>query len=166
MLAAIIARISIPASELERPAPPPPTPRPVTVRKAEPKPTDPAPAATASKPEPKKPDPKKPDPKKPDPKKPDPAKTEPARIWVQVAGGANAADLGKDWKRLAAKSPVAFRGKTAWTTPLRATNRLLAGPFKTQGEAMAFVNQLAKDGSSAFVWQSPAGQKIDKLGVK
>lgn len=91
-------------------------------------------------------------------------KAEPARWFVQVAGGARADDLDKDWKRLSAKAPAAFRGKSAYTTPLRATNRLLAGPFKSEGEARAFVNQLAKEGASAFTFQSEAGQKITKLG--
>ena len=155
MLASIIETIAVPASELDS-APP----RRQPVRKV----VEPKPEIVAA--EPKKVNPKKADARKPEPKKPDPARAEPARWWVQVAGGANAADLGKDWRRLAAKSPAAFRGKSASTTPLRATNRLLAGPFKSQAEAMAFVNQVAKDGASAFVWQSEAGQKIDRLPTK
>ncbi|URW76910.1 SPOR domain-containing protein [Sphingomonas donggukensis] len=148
LLASIIDGIDVPAEELA-PAP--------AARKA------PAKKVEIAKVETKRPDPKKADPKKPDPKKPDPAKTDPARWWVQVAGGANEADLGKDWKRLTTKSPTAFRGKAAYTTPLRATNRLLAGPFKGQDDAMAFVNALKKDGASTFAWQSEAGQKIEKL---
>ncbi|WP_394653025.1 SPOR domain-containing protein [uncultured Sphingomonas sp.] len=100
-----------------------------------------------------------------DAKKPDPAKAEPQRWWVQVAGGANEDDLGKDWKRVAGKS-AALKGKGAYTTPLRATNRLLTGPFKSQEEAMALVNTLKKDGTSAFAWQSPAGQKVSRLPAK
>jgi Flp pilus assembly protein TadD len=167
LLAAIVAGISVPASELDVAPPvraePPPRPAPTTralpVRTA-------AVAAPDEKLPARKPEPKKVDPKKAEPKKPDPAKAEPARWFVQVAGGARAADLDKDWKRLAAKSPAPFRGKTAWTTPLRATNRLLAGPFASQEAAMTFVNQLAKDGSSAFAWRSEAGQKIEKLPTR
>ena len=191
ILESIIEKVSIPASELQPTPPPPPppsppSPPPVVVAKVEPKKPEPKPVeppavkkpdpkkpeakpvepAAAKKPDPKKPEPKKPEPKKPEPKKPDPAKAEPERWWVQVAGGANAADLGKDWTRLTTKSPKLFAGKSAWTTPLRATNRLLAGPFKTQGEAMTFVNQLAKEGASAFAWQSDAGQKIVRLPGK
>lgn len=91
------------------------------------------------------------------------APADPARHWVQIAGGARAADLYKDWDRLAKQSPAAFKGKQGWTTPLRATNRLLAGPFKTSGEAQTFVNAIAKDGISAFAWESEAGQKIETL---
>jgi hypothetical protein len=149
-LDSIVSGIGIPAEELEvRRAIPRVVP---TVAKLD--------AKSVSRP---KTDAPKPDVKK---AKPDPAKAEPARWWAQVAGGANAGDLGKDWKRLAAKSPVAFRGKSAWMTPVRSTNRLLAGPFRAQGEAMAFVNLLAKDGASAFAWQSEAGQVVTKLATK
>jgi hypothetical protein len=102
-------------------------------------------------------------PKKAEPAKANPAKLEPARWWAQVAGGARVDDLDREWVRLAARSPAAFRGKAPWTTPLRATNRLLAGPFKSQAEAQVFVNTIGKDGLSAFAWQSEAGQRIARL---
>ena len=63
-------------------------------------------------------------------------------------------------------APDLFKGKQGWTTPLRATNRLLAGPFRTASEAQAFVNQLGKSGLSAFAWQSEAGQKIERLRAR
>ena len=86
--------------------------------------------------------------------------------WVQVAGGANPGDLGKAWKATTAKAPGAFRGRTGWSTPLRATHRVLTGPFKTQAEAQAFVNGLRKQGVSAFVFTSDAGQKVSRLEEK
>ncbi len=166
LLASIVSAITIPASELgiastanssTRPAEPR---RPVAAKPVA-KLVD---AKTlATKPDAKILVAKKPDPKKPDAKKP-PA--QPARWWAQVAGGARAADLYKDWNRLTAKSPAAFRGKGAWTTPLRATNRLLAGPFKSESEAQSFVNAIGKDGISGFAWQSEAGQKIEKIALK
>lgn len=103
--------------------------------------------------------------KKKEPPKPKPP-AEPKRIWVQVAGGANEDTLPTTWKRLAKEAPAAFRGKSAWWTPLRATNRLLAGPFKTNAEAQTFVNSLKKEGMSAFVFTSEPGQKINKLDMK
>lgn len=93
------------------------------------------------------------------------ARSQPARIWVQVAGGANEGDLGKAWSAAQAKSP-ALKGRAGYKTPLRATNRVLTGPFKTDAEARAFVNQLAKQGVSAFSFTSDAGQKVEKLGTK
>lgn len=138
------------------------------------KPVPAKPAASkvdAAKPETRKADPKKaeakkPELKKPEPKKPDPKKAEPARIWVQVAGGADEAALPGTWRRLLKAAPAAFKGRAPWTTPLRATNRLLTGPFKTADEAQNFVNALKKEGLSAFVFTSEAGQKITKLTVK
>lgn len=102
--------------------------------------------------------------------KPVPAKTKakpappkaPARIWVQVAGGANQAAMPREWSRVKAKAPDAFRGKTAWTAP----NRLLVGPFASDKEAQAFVNTLRKSGVSSFQWDSAAGQDVAKLGGK
>jgi len=94
------------------------------------------------------------------------AKAEPSRIWVQVAGGASAADLPREWQRLQAKASAALRGRQAWTTPLRFTNRLLTGPFKSGDDAQDFVNQLTKSGITGFVFTSEAGQKIARLPAK
>lgn len=88
----------------------------------------------------------------------------PKRYWVQVAGGANRADLSKEWKRLVGESPAVFKGKQGWWTPLNATNRLLTGPFKSADEAQAFVNTLAKNKLSGFTFTSPAGQEVTALG--
>ena len=93
------------------------------------------------------------------------AKADPPRIWVQVSGGANASDLPKAWNAVKGKAP-ALAGKQAYSTPLRATNRVVTGPFKTDAEARAFVNQLAKQGLSAFPFTSAKGQKMTKLGGK
>ncbi len=96
----------------------------------------------------------------------DPKVLEPARVWVQVAGGANDAALVMAWNTMKGRAPAAFKGKQGWTTPLRATHRVLAGPFKTDEEARAFVNLLAKSGVQAFTFTSEAGQKITKLPTK
>jgi Flp pilus assembly protein TadD len=93
-------------------------------------------------------------------------KGDPARIWVQVAGGANQAALEKAWNALKTKAPDLFRNRQGWSTPLRATNRVLTGPFKSEDEAQAFVNQMAKAGLSGFVFTSTKGQKVDRLGGK
>jgi Flp pilus assembly protein TadD len=93
-------------------------------------------------------------------------KGDPARVWVQVAGGANQAALEKAWNALRTKAPDLFRSRQGWSTPLRATNRVLTGPFKSEDEAQAFVNQMAKAGLSGFVFSSTKGQKVDRLGGK
>lgn len=162
----------------ERPKPEPvkpkaETPKPATAKPPRAKPADPK-AATAKPADPKAAAAKPGDPKA-GPKgkaaakekaKPDPAKTDPARTWVQVAGGANVSDLPKAWRALLAKAPAELKGRQPWTTPLRFTNRLLVGPFKTPAEAQAFVNAIGKKGVSGFAWSSEAGQKIEKLGLK
>ncbi|WP_230772177.1 SPOR domain-containing protein [Sphingomonas sp. Leaf4] len=89
-------------------------------------------------------------------------KADPERHWVQIAGGANIAGLPAAWRLLSAKAPP-LKGRQAWTTPLRFTNRLLTGPFKTDSEAQAFVNTLGKAGLPAFAFTSPAGQKVVKV---
>ncbi|WP_380787480.1 SPOR domain-containing protein [Sphingomonas sp. R86521] len=94
------------------------------------------------------------------------ARANPERIWVQVAGGATAGDLPKAWKAVKAKAPTVFAARGGWTTPLRATNRVLAGPFKTDAEARSFVNQLAKSGVSAFTFTSDEGQAVTRLPTK
>ncbi|PXA89332.1 SPOR domain-containing protein, partial [Nostoc sp. 3335mG] len=92
-------------------------------------------------------------------------RAEPERHWVQVAGGANIAGLPAAWAIMAAKAPE-LKGRQAWTTPLRATNRLLTGPFKTDDEAQAFVNTLRKSGVQAFAFTSEVGQKVTRVTIK
>jgi tetratricopeptide (TPR) repeat protein len=98
-------------------------------------------------------------------KKAEPVKPkEPSRIWVQVAGGADKNALPREYARLKDRAGKLLTGQSAWTTPLRFTNRLLVGPFKSEKEAQELVNELNKVGFSAFTWTSPAGQEIEKLG--
>jgi hypothetical protein len=93
------------------------------------------------------------------------AKADPPRIWVQVAGGANESDLPKAWSTAKTKAE-ALKGRAAYSTPLRATNRVVTGSFKTDAEALAFINTLSKQGVSAFPFTSEKGQKMKKLGEK
>ncbi|GAO39457.1 hypothetical protein SCH01S_31_00060 [Sphingomonas changbaiensis NBRC 104936] len=89
----------------------------------------------------------------------------PARIWVQVAGGANEDALPKEWARVTGKAPELKR-KGPWTAKNRATNRLLAGPYKDDDEAQAAVAKLRKAGIGAFQWHSDAGEAVEKIGGK
>ncbi|HVI99590.1 MAG TPA: SPOR domain-containing protein [Sphingomonas sp.] len=94
------------------------------------------------------------------------AKAEPSRVWVQVAGGANESNLARAFARVVDKAPALMKGKQGWWTPLNATNRVLAGPFKSTAEAQAFVNKLAGAGVSAFPFTSKDGQKVTRLSGK
>ena len=86
-----------------------------------------------------------------------------AHIYVQVAGGANKADMDKAWAGVKKKAPELMKGKTPATTPLRATHRLMVGPFKDEDEAQAFVNKMAGKGMSGFVVKTSKGQKVEKI---
>jgi hypothetical protein len=157
-------------------ATPRPVPTRVATRQVRPTPTTAPTAKPSSKVESPKADPKakagakelaKVDPKaKPTPakKKPEEPKS-PARIWVQVAGGANLGALPREWTALAGKAPD-LKGKGPWTAKNRATNRLLAGPFKSETEAQAAVSRLRKIGIGAFQWTSEEGEAVSKLGRK
>lgn len=90
----------------------------------------------------------------------------PARHWVQIAGGANKEALPREFDRLKDRAPELLSDKTAWTAPLRFTNRLLVGPFDSEGAAQAFVNRLAAKELSAFSWTSEEGQEIEKLSAR
>jgi hypothetical protein len=94
------------------------------------------------------------------------ARANPARTWVQVSTGATEGDLPKAWKKAKAKAPTVFGARGGWTAPWKATNRVLAGPFKTDSEARTFVNQLAKEGVPTFTFTSDAGEIITKLPAK
>jgi len=94
------------------------------------------------------------------------ARANPERVWVQVSTGATEGDLPKAWKKAKAKAPTVFGSRGGWTAPWKATNRVLAGPFKTDAEARTFVNQLAKEGVPTFTFTSDAGEIITKLPAK
>jgi len=92
------------------------------------------------------------------------AKKEPQRYWVQVATGAFRPDLGKEWAKLKAKYPAILGKRTAWTTPLNHTNRLLIGPFKSDDEAQSFVNKAAGSGFGTSTFTSSPGQSVQPIG--
>ncbi|MFC3309760.1 SPOR domain-containing protein [Blastomonas aquatica] len=161
-LADVVAGITVPPQELE------PDENAVDIMKLKPAPPKPvAPVVDPKLAEAKKLEAKKAEEKKAAAKKaaakPAPPKN-PKRYWVQVAGGANRADLSKEWKRLVGEAPAVFKGKQGWWTPLNATNRLLTGPFSGPNEAQSFVNTLAKSKLSGFAFTSPEGQEVTKLG--
>lgn len=91
---------------------------------------------------------------------------EDSRVWVQIAGGADERAFPGEWKRLKGKAPELLSSQTPWTTPLKATNRLLVGPFENGRDAQEFVNKLGGKGITAFTWTSAQGQAIAKLATR
>ncbi len=94
------------------------------------------------------------------------ARQNPARLWVQIATGSNTRGLAGTWARIRDDNAALLKGKSAWTVPFKATNRLLVGPMKSPADARALVNALAKGGVSATTFSSDAGQEVARVGGK
>ncbi|TVV70344.1 SPOR domain-containing protein [Sphingomonas solaris] len=86
------------------------------------------------------------------------------RYWVQVASGSNKANLDKAWDSVKGKAPKLLAGQTTHTAPWKASNRLLIGPFKSEADAQAKVNALAKAGVSGIQFTTRAGADVEKVG--
>lgn len=100
------------------------------------------------------------------PKKPPPP-THPSRIWVQIGVGRDKEAIVFDWRRYARQAPELFKSRTAYTSEMGRTNRILVGPFETLKAANQFVTDLRKAGfQGALPWTSPAGQIVDALAAK
>jgi Flp pilus assembly protein TadD len=91
------------------------------------------------------------------------AKRNPARHWVQIAGGANKRDLGKEWSKLKAKWPGQLAGRSPWTTHYRYTNRLLIGPFATSDAAQDWVSDRKKEGLATFRVETANGDLVERV---
>jgi cell division protein FtsN len=149
-------------AEAYLPPPPPPTPKLEIKRPAAPKPKvelaaiEPKKVAAAkakAKPEPAKPK--------------ETNKKEPASpYFVQLASGAHADRMGIEFKRIKAKKPSLFAGRTAQVTNGKDLFRLVIGPFKSKDESGAFVNQLAKAGIDGFSYTAPDGMTFEKITTK
>jgi tetratricopeptide (TPR) repeat protein len=94
------------------------------------------------------------------------AKLNPARTWVQVATGANRGGLPITWRRIKEGAPKSLAKYSPSYAPVRATYRLVVGPVKSSAEARTLVAALSKEGVSATIWQSDAGQEVSKLGAR
>ena len=91
------------------------------------------------------------------------ARKNPARHWVQVAGGANKRDLGKEWDKLKSRWPSQLAGRSPWTTHYRFTNRLLIGPFATSKAAQDWVSEHKKEGFATFRVETRAGEEVERV---
>jgi len=90
-------------------------------------------------------------------------KSDPERHWVQIASGSYKPDLDKEWDKQKSRFSKQLAGKTPWTTPYRATNRLLIGPFPSKGAAQDYVNEARTAGFSCFPVTTSSGQKVERL---
>ena len=94
------------------------------------------------------------------------APDEPSRDWVQISRSRDDAGLASELRRIKAKAPRLFAGRSVWTADEGRTNRLLVGPFESDMEAREFVSELRKKGVGAFRWTSASGQEIKKLPAR
>jgi len=90
-------------------------------------------------------------------------KSNPERYWVQIASGAYKPDLDKEWAKQKSSHGKLLAGKTPWTTPYKATNRLLIGPFPSKSAAQDYVNDARTSGLSSFPVTTSSGQKVDRI---
>lgn len=130
------------------------------------------PPRETAKPDPAKSEPAKPETAKPAAGKPAPAKPaaakpappkNPSRIWVQVATGRDLKALRFDWRRISRTAKDVLSGKTPYVTKWGQTNRLLAGPYASQKDALNAMKSLKEAGIDSFTFTSAEGQAIDKL---
>jgi Flp pilus assembly protein TadD len=89
-----------------------------------------------------------------------------SRIYVQLAGGANAERMGREYDRIRKTKAALFRARTPLVSEVKGWSRLLVGPFKDADEAQAFVNSLHAAKLEGFVWIAPGGLKLEKLALK
>jgi len=87
----------------------------------------------------------------------------PARLWVQIATGRNTAGLPGTWRNLKSQAPKALGDQKPWSVPYLQTNRLLVGPMRSSKAARELVKDLASEGVKAMVFNSEAGQEIERV---
>jgi Flp pilus assembly protein TadD len=91
------------------------------------------------------------------------ARRNPARLWVQIATGRNTAGLPGTWRNLKSQAPKALGDQKPWSVPYLQTNRLLVGPMRSSKAARELVKDLASEGVKAMVFNSEAGQEIERV---
>lgn len=91
-----------------------------------------------------------------------PVKESPARFWVQIATGASGA-MKNEFRRLGRGKTELFKGQKGWTSPFKAQQRLLVGPFDTLGDARGWLTKYEEAGGEGFAWNSGAGTAVDPL---
>lgn len=98
--------------------------------------------------------------------KPAKAAVSASRLYVQLAGGANADQMNREYDRIRKAKPALFRSRQPLVSAVKGWSRLLVGPFKDTDEAQEFVNDLHAAKLSGFVWTAPSGLKLEKLAAK
>ena len=74
--------------------------------------------------------------------------------------------MAGEYKKIRAKKPGLFSGRSAQVTKGRDLFRLVIGPFKSKTDSGEFVNQLSKAGIDGFTYTAPDGMTIEKIATK
>lgn len=98
--------------------------------------------------------------------KPAKATASASRIYVQLAGGANADQMNREFDRIRKAKPALFKARQPMVSAVKGWSRLVVGPFKAADEAQEFVNSLHAAKLEGFVWNAPSGLKLEKLSSK
>ena len=89
------------------------------------------------------------------------------KYWVQLAGSGSRANMAAEYRRIRAKQPDLFAGRSGHVTVGKDYFRLVVGPFDSASEAQALVTKLDKAGIDSFAWtRNPAQIKIEKLAAR
>jgi Flp pilus assembly protein TadD len=95
---------------------------------------------------------------------PPPAKpVVPSRQWVQVATGRDVAALEFDWRRIKRNAGGLLDKYKPHVAAWGQTNRLVAGPFASAGEAQEFVAKLKDKQLDSFRFTSAQGEEVRPL---
>ena len=74
--------------------------------------------------------------------------------------------MAGEFKKIKAKKPGLFAGKSAKVTNGRDLFRLVVGPFKSKSDSGDFVNQLSKAGIDGFTYTAPDGMTFEKIATQ
>ena len=85
------------------------------------------------------------------------------KIWLQLASGADSAELPQEFRRIKSRKPALFAGLGGWIADGGTRARLLIGPFHSRDDAQLFSDALASERINSFPWTSQPGQVVRKL---
>jgi Flp pilus assembly protein TadD len=94
---------------------------------------------------------------------PPPPPAHPSRQWVQVATGRDVAALAFDWRRIKRNAGGLLDRHRPHVAAWGQTNRLVAGPFASAGEAQDFVTKLKEKQLDSFRFTSAQGEEVRVL---
>lgn len=89
--------------------------------------------------------------------------THPSRHWVQVETGRDLEALKFDWRRLTRRVPDLLGKQKPHVASWGRATRLLAGPFRNEGDARDLASALRAEGLDSFTFTSGDGEEVTEL---